>query len=263
MHPNLKEALVLIARQPMIRTVEIADLVDMDAEMVQPMLKSYIDAGHIIVSPIIAPNGRPANAFRFTERFRKSAEYSELVAVSGDAPAPAPAAPEAAPAPTPAPAVPEAPAAAPAADPEISKTEAVIRFIRANGSASAHQLRELMKLPKGYYPMSYLKAAVQNGRLKIEGGIYYLGDGAPKPEKPAKKAKEAKQPEAAAAEPAGAPIQAAIQPVPSIRCGLWSDGVLELQRDGATVLELSTEEQQLIAKFRESLVNGTALEVRP
>ncbi len=250
MNAQLKEALVLIARQPMIRTVEIADLVDMDPEMAQPMLKPYIDQDQIIVIPVTAPNGRPANGFMFTERFRNSIEGRDLVGTSAelnDTPKPisAASAPASAIATSTAPPDQASQEQVAVDDTSISKTEAVIRFIRANGSASTHQLRELLKLPKGNYPMSYLKAAIRDGRLKVEGGQYYLGKDRTVKQKPAEKPKSIP---AKVEAPVPEKINAMAAPV-AMRCAVWSDGAIELQRNGQTIFALQPDEAAFLSSF--------------
>ncbi|MGI4936309.1 MAG: hypothetical protein ACRYF5_06125 [Janthinobacterium lividum] len=75
----IHQMLELIARRPQIRTVEIADLLDMEPDSVQPKLQKYIDGGQILLIPIIAPNGREANGFEFSESFKRTEIYASAV----------------------------------------------------------------------------------------------------------------------------------------------------------------------------------------
>lgn len=259
---KLKTILVLIARNPSIRTVEIADRVDCDTDQVQPMLQPHIDAGQILVIPVTAPNGRQANGFMFTEEARKGEEFRSLF--EEGARAPAVAAPVA-----------SAPAPAAPSTPGISKIEVAIRYIRANGSASPQQLRELLKLEARQSPMAYLGGALKDGRLKLAGGQYLLGDGVPtaaparKPARAPAKPK-VKLPAAVPAAPALAiPLfkDAALAavygespaPASAFRCGIWSDGEIELQRGGVTIARLSAAE---IAVITAQLAQKAGAEVR-
>lgn len=286
MKESLKNALVLIARQPKIRTVEIADRIDCDTEMVEPMLKPHIDVGHIVVIPVIAPNGRKANGFILTDAYRKTPEGREIIAVAFPVEPEATDEQQAAPA---AAQTQEAPAVAPveqAASPdtegdenvELSKVELAIRYIKQNGSANGNQLRELLHLEKHQYPLAYLKCAVYSGRLRLDGGSYYIGDGTPatprlkKPKAraaaPAKQADKAAKPKdqqptvASVSAPAGMQLTVgslradlvtngtgANTVTAPMRCAVWSDGQIELQRGGQLICALNRDEAATLAKF--------------
>jgi len=238
MNEKLKSMLTLIARNPAIRTVEIADHIDCDVDQVQPLLQPMIDAGEILLIPVTAPNGRPANGFMFTEKGRKGELFRELseerrVAQAASMPAHAPA----------------IPAAPDQLEQPVSKIETAIRFIRAQGSAAASEIRDLLKLEKGQSPMAYLGNALRDGRLKVSNGIYTLGDG--QPEKAAAP-KPARQPKAAKPVPDSA-TEPVVKRVSNFRCALWSDGKLELQRNGVTIASLTDEEQAIIMEFRRNV----------
>lgn len=296
MKEALKNALVLIARQPKIRTVEIADLIDCDTELVEPMLKPHIDAKHIELIPVTAPNGRPANAFMLTAAYRKTDEFREIAAIAFPVEPDtenevAPVESAAGESPTPVSAAAPAATTAPTAnaeqeidpDVQLSKVELAIRFIRSHGSANGNQLRELLKLESHQYPLAYLKSAVYSGRLKLDGGSYYIGDGTPatprlkkrnarpaseaKPTSPPSKPKSEKADKAPIVSGPKSPLMErtirsecermgididSIKPLNTVtptRFAIWSDGQIEIQRDGKLICALQGSEAAELAKF--------------
>lgn len=62
-----QQVLNLIHRFPNIRTVEISDRLDIDVEQVRPYVAAEISSGEIVEEPIIAPNGRTVQSFRFKD----------------------------------------------------------------------------------------------------------------------------------------------------------------------------------------------------
>jgi len=59
------EVLSLILSRPNVRTVEIADRLDMDPECVRPLIADEIKRGIIVEEPVVAPNGRTVQSFRY------------------------------------------------------------------------------------------------------------------------------------------------------------------------------------------------------
>lgn len=229
---DLKALTDLIKSRPEIRTVEIADIIDCDPELIEPALRPHIAAGDIQVLPVIAPNGRTVNGFIWR---KPEAAQSQI----------------------------EVPVFAAQTSPPAgtSKIDLAIRFIRSNGSATSAELRRVMDLGPGQTPIAYLGGALKDGRLRKHGVNYYLGDqkvdgAAAEPEPKPSKARR----------PAGRRSQfppasaAAIPPQPpAFRCGSWSDGVLELQRDGQTLVLLTADEQQLLARELNKKYNQPAV----
>jgi hypothetical protein len=77
---HIEKILALIATRPKIRTVEIADLVDMEPDQVEPTLRRYIAGGQILMTEVIAPNGRPVAGFEFSDLFKNSETYRSAMA---------------------------------------------------------------------------------------------------------------------------------------------------------------------------------------
>lgn len=154
--------------------------------------------------------------------------------------------------------------------------------------ATNEQIRDAIGLGPGDSPSPYLRDALKDGRLKRDGSDWVLGetvkapfvdkfrpaaDPAPRVEQPA-----ASGPLAPTSVVAAAPSEtikstvvgdvfvsargdaalrtavAAIAAVvsPAFRCGIWSDGILELQRGGQVVATLTREECAQVVEFLES-----------
>ncbi|CAN7739181.1 hypothetical protein [Duganella sp. LjRoot269] len=241
----------LVAQRPGIRTVEIADEIDCDADQVKPRLSGDIAAGNIAVRPISAPNGRTVDAFEFTAEFMASPFYGLIAARAGLdsalrdlSQAVSPASPEA---------VPPAPKRrgkreklsqglqypqprAPIVAPPPSYPERAIAFLRAAGGRAGNEaLREALSLGRGTSPSSYLRAAIADGRLVRDGRDWMIG--------PNVDVMPRYAPGKTAARAIPAPPSAAAPAPRAFRCARWSDGVLELQRDGVTIAMLEQAEQ--------------------
>lgn len=154
---DIEKALYLIAQRPMIRSVEIADIIDCDIDQVEPALQSRISARLIVVHPITAPNGRPANGYEFSQAFKETAEYRELA---------------------------QSPAATVKPEPEPStpaqkgsKAQLAIAYIQGkpNQMASTQELRAPMGLTAGEYPSSHLRYALSTGQLACTAQVWRLG----------------------------------------------------------------------------------------
>jgi hypothetical protein len=198
---------------------------------------------------------------------------------------PPPAAVVATPSPAPSPVLSIAPpgaAQSPADDISLRRIDRAIAHITANGPTSDADIRVVLNLRADQYPTNFIGRAVKDGRLAKDGRLWTLGTGtpaAPIKRQPAfggalglagatpfpvaaKPPSTTPMPTArtdhhqeqtmqandttAKAAPAGTDITA--KP-PTFRCGLWSDGVLEMQRDGVQVAELSQEEGETVAAF--------------
>ncbi|NRR28876.1 hypothetical protein HSX11_01635 [Oxalobacteraceae bacterium] len=233
--------LAQIALQPKIRSVEIADAMDCEAEMIDRCLAPEIAAGDVKVLRAFAPNGRPVSGFEFSEAFVRTAAYGAIAAAAGIDAAPLPpvaatVAPPAVARPVPAPKT--RPAAVPgtATEPPMTYFDKAIAFIRSNGGRVDNEsLREALGLGIGASPISYLRLPTNDGRLKRVGRDWLLG-------------------ERAAATPrykAGLAVPRALKPPVDVqspfRCAIWSDGMMELQRAGQTIAILAPAEQAALS----------------
>lgn len=157
----------------------------------------------------------------------------------------------------------------------INRAEAGVAHILKHGSVSDADLRQVMGLRAGQYPSAWLGAAVKRGDVNKNGKNWTPGPGVEIRKQPAfggslGLAGATPKPQASPSEPVnrtedtvkpkhGAPPVDAKAQQPSrepaapatvtFRCGLWSDGTLELQRNGVTVAELHEGEGATVAAF--------------
>lgn len=233
--------IALIARQPMLRASQIADKLDIEVDQAETLLRPLLVAGNVIEHEVVAPNNRPAMAYELSEQFKASDTMRAILAGSETPTPPAAAAPESTPAPRPERRASEKPP---------SKVDRAIAFLTENGSATAVQLRTVMGLQPNSAPSSWLTVALKSGRIVNEGGFYKLGQ-----DKAPSDAPEPKKPEPPAVDRSDEPLQQlkqALKP-PRFRSALWSDGQVEVQRDGMTVAELPRDVAEEVARFVGSL----------
>ncbi len=212
---------------------------------------------------------------------------ARLEAAAAPAPSPAPAspipsavtdhAPAASAVPTPAPAAPNkpsAPAESPATPTGANRAELGVAHILKHGSVLDADLRQAMGLRAGQYPSAWLGAAIKRGDINKDGREWKPGRGVEIRKQPAfggalglagavldgRRLTEEVRPHLpadATADPLVVKelvahlkqINAELTAPPKFRCGLWSDGVLELQRNGVTVAELEQDEGETVAAF--------------
>ena len=222
--PTLIDSIVdLIQKRPLIRTVEIADIVDCEPDRVEAALSGHIARGEVIVTPVIAPNGRTVNGYEFKAPAAQVA-IPRLIEAT------------------------EPPAA--------SKVDAAIRYIKANGTATGPDLRRIMGLTDKQAPAAFLAGALRDGRLRKVGANFGLGAGVTTPESlsarvpaatsaPSQRRRYARHPKPASAPP---PAEA------PFRCAIWSDGVMELRRGAETFATLTAAE--LVVVVKEAAVRG-------
>ncbi|RFP19176.1 hypothetical protein [Duganella sp. BJB475] len=278
--------LEFVATKQPVRAVQLADKFDVDLKAASDALKSLVDVGDLVRTAGTAPNGQPAQVYGLSAEFVKSKEGKLLaariegaqatLAVAVAAPVakaeqievqPSPAAAK------PAPAAlnkPTEPAESTASLAGINRAEAGVACIRLHGSVSDADLRVAMGLRAGQYPSAWLGAAIKRGDINKDGKNWTPGPGSEVKRQPAfggslglpgatphvssappvPKFKDSAAPPAALM--AGAddePSVSAVAVPPKFRCGLWSDGVLELQRNGVTVAELERDEGETVAAF--------------
>lgn len=149
----------------------------------------------------------------------------------------------------------------PKATPRLTYPDRAIAFIRANGGRADNEtLRVELGLGVGASPTSYLRIAVVGGRLARAGRDWILGPNADVPSRhdPGKTKPRALVAPVAAELPAptmagaDAEVSTGAAAPASFRCAKWSDGILELQRDGKTIAELAPAEQAVLASFQMS-----------
>lgn len=228
----------LMAKTSDIRAVQIADALDQELTDVSAALKALVDEGDVVRHAGTAPNGQPAQIYNLSHTFMKTAEYKAIKAKLDAAPSPA--------ATSTANVAKSVPAVC-AAAPKISRIDGAIAFIRLMGKVTTADLKQHMGLGSGASPASWLNTAIQDGRLVRSGNHWTIGVGRPVANKTPQK-----PPAAAALETTPAavsPATAGTPQTPAFRCGLWSDNVLELQRDGVTLTTLTRVEGEHLNSF--------------
>lgn len=294
---NDQKILELIAQNPKVRVVQLADKLDMEAADVQAALAGLIAVGDVVQSSGFAPNGLSANLYDLSPAFMQSERYANMARKAAAANFATPVA-------------------------GMTKVDRAIAFIKAQPGASATsaELHALLGLDPLEYVSSYLSSAVRAGKVVKDGKNWTLGDGTPPapareaknaafnpingpklPPTPVKTAEEvleerplssglppellvqlskSARDEAAKAraqsnvvtieaEPyatlsmlippiAHLPAPAVEPPAPVYRCAIWSDGVIEIQRNGRTVAQLTSAEADALVAFMTTLPGRAA-----
>ena len=163
--------------------------------------------------------------------------------------------------------------------PGLPRVERAIAFVHTRGMATSSELHMVMELEQDQLPSDYLDGAVAAGLLAKFGKHWTPGIGptvAPLVEAPGYRIPIFAPPPAdnvvtlepqrtarvkpvekvdfggfadmvnSQVETGSAPTA---KPAPAIRCGLWSDGSVEVQRDGKTSAVLFVEEVACLAEF--------------
>lgn len=264
---NDQQIYLLMLKTPDIRAVQIADALDQELVDVSSALRDLVAAGDVVQAKGMSPNGHPAQIYNLSADFKKSKDFVALAAIVIEKAlvvSPPAAAVVAAVAAVVAPVVAIGPAVPPVPPvgfaPIGTRVDRALAFITKNGSANTAQLRAAMGLNTSQAPSSFIAPAVKNGRIVRDGAVWKLGTGKPAAAVPAAHIPPAEIPVRAApptpaavpAPPAAAMELLSVAPVAPkaatvYRCGLWSDGVLELQRDGATVARLTHADGEQMA----------------
>jgi len=238
-----EEIIALIGANPGIRTVQIADQVNCEIDLVEASIEKELARGAIVKRSVIAPNNRKATGF-----------WMASVAPAEDIPPQEAAKPK-------------------------TRVQVAIDFIAAqpNQIATGAELHRAMGLKPTETPSSFLQGPLSDGRLLKDGKFWTIGDGIkPVPQSVIAKPENApieQVQKPAAPEPVAPPAQLPASPAPAasafpsivsaiavkpaaetsisaqFRCALWSTGELEVERDGATVLQLNAEEASHLRKF--------------
>ncbi len=266
-----------IARKPGARAVDLADVLNCELAEMSNALRALVEVGDVLRVSGTGPNGQPAQLYSLSDTFLKSKEgkriVAQLEAQATAAPVPAPA-----PAPTPAPEpAPQSSLVIPI--PKVNSTtqehagtasgmsrvQVAIAYITEHGNVLDADLRKAMNLRAHQAPLAWLSAAVKSGRLRKEGKNWTLGlpsAGSPVAAHPPPRAEDSSPATSAPASPAviamhdSPATEIVVTAMPAApdaaaeryRVGVWSDGVLELRRDGTTIAELSLAEQAIVAR---------------
>ena len=171
-----------------------------------------------------------------------------------------------------------------AANPTLTKTGLAVAFVQQRGQATSAELHALLELEPDQYVSVELSSAVQNDRLAKDGKNWFLGgkpvayQGAaakrPEPSKPASTPAQAVFP--TSTQPKPAPQAKPKPPVevptflkspkaaattasalttrpPRYRFAIWSDGQLEIAKQGVPAITMSMDEvgelQNFLAKI--------------
>jgi hypothetical protein len=313
--PDTAKLLHLIATEPLILAVRLADKFDCDIEDIETALLPHINR-RVFAREVIGPNQRKATAYEMTQEFRaqvlagqpaREPEVERRATIRDAAPGvnidhvPVSAPPSnftttnlqssvtpTVPTPRPAPAPVEQ---------ILTKAQLAVAYLKTmpGNTCSQKEMCAAIGLPPSSQPYAYLSRAVRDGELRRDGSNWLLGDGTPPV--PALKDGKLVAQEESAAPPleqtvamlgAGAGITAMVDeelklPIrrpleapapamrsdaevierleflrgekfapataPTFRCGIWSDGILELQRGGQVVASLTREEYVEVMEF--------------
>jgi hypothetical protein len=258
---NDQAILEKIAQHPKCRAVQLADWIDIALEDAQASLAGLIAVGDVVAEPGTSPAGHPCQFYSLSDKFKASQAYKPLAvkAIAADF-------------------------AAGHAD--LNKTDRAIAFVRESGTASSYELHVVMGLKPEQHASGSLANALADGRLAKDGKNWTLGPAA----KPDPRAEDQVLPSISQGEriipaaenselmkrldtpeealsaikvPTFLPQQASALAAPSdaapiYRCALWSDGILEVRRNGETVAEIPQAIGESIAAFLGRLVGEGA-----
>ncbi|NYE62221.1 hypothetical protein FHW58_003436 [Duganella sp. 1224] len=247
-----------IAATKDVRAVQIADKFDVELVDASAALRSLVDVGDLVRTQGTAPNGQSAQIYNLSPEYCKTSEGKALMQRV------APAAPIAQQAPSGQDQLPTALVdqlskvglEAQGLRPVGSRLDRALAYLRANGKATNDQLRDVMGMRSFEYPSTALRAAVNDGRVARDGDDWIVGTG-----QPATKQRRASSPAPRPAAGADRPAEAARAAAPEapvapaaagLRCAVWSDGVIELQRDAKTICTMSRDEALFIAAYIKS-----------
>jgi hypothetical protein len=165
----------LIAKTPMLRTVQLADRLDISLDDVDAELRPHLVAGTVVEHEVEGPNNRKATAYDVSEQFKLTDAYRVAVGATGGvlvtvADAARDAANELASQREPAKAAKVSAERAP-----MTKVERAIALVTVLKSVPDADLHAELGLKKGDSVSSYVAAAKRDGRLVKTGDIWSLG----------------------------------------------------------------------------------------
>lgn len=249
---NDQKIYTLIALRPHIRASELANELNTPMIDVSASLRALVDVGDLVRhTKFDDDTGRQYQAYELSDAFKATRDGKALLAkLSGEELLESPQATT--PAPTPTPTAFSMPMAT------CSKVDRAIAFIREHGKATDGELKTVMDLSKSAAPQAYLQTAIKNGKVRRDGVYWKIGLG---PTHPTAQAADnfatvgniivATRNQESIPTPVMRSIEAAI-PAPDAvvrRCGIFSDGMVELQRDGRLQAQLYREDAEFLADF--------------
>ena len=143
----------------------------------------------------------------------------------------------------------------------VSKIDVAIRFVRESGGRVSHAgMKAHLGITQHQSPVAWLGSALRDGRLARDGTDWLIGNGTPPTpaatpavaeplrqaaptQAPAPAVATPPAPEPKVAEPAPLALAVSVDRAPPrFRWAAWSDGSIEIERDGQKVLTLSPDE---------------------
>lgn len=233
-----------IAATPDARAVQVADKFDVELVDASNALRALVEVGDLLRTQGTAPNGQPAQVYNLSPEFKKTADGKAILQRLAALPA-------ASAAPAQLPGADQPSKAAPAAQGRRSagsRLERAVDFIVANSKATNDQLRVLLDMKSFEYPSTVLRAAINDGRVARDGEDWVKGTGQPPEKHRPPYARNTAAPSSRTLPPAVTHAE----PLPPVqdtglRCAVWSDGLIELQRDAKTICILKRDEAQFLA----------------
>lgn len=210
----------LIAQRPGIRTAEIADALDLDLSMVRPAINGRIQNSRIIADKVLGPNNKFINAYRINPKWTPADEAFE-----------------------------------PAVAQQEDDTDKWPTGPGRRAATAPAAPKEGLKVAAPRKPAARAAKAPATTQKAAPGGRAQTGDAGAERAVDAPVARATTRGIVPANDtPAARPVVDAAPPAeratgPVFRCGIWSDGVLELQRDGATFTTLTRGEGEQMAAF--------------
>lgn len=248
-----------IAATPDARAVQVADKFDVELVDASNALRALVEVGDLVRTQGIAPNGNPAQVYNLSTAFKKTSDGKAILQRIQAASPPTAVQPSqeeksngAAPLPT---ALVEQLSKSGQIEhgrhSSVSRLERALNFIKANGKVTNDQLRTLLVMKSFEYPSTVLRPAINDGRVARDGEDWIVGTGEP----PAKLRQSGKRKTVSGQTAHAAPQSAAPVVAPrtklteetGLRCAIWSDGVIELQRGNTTICTLHKDEALFIA----------------
>jgi len=224
---NDQQIIDFIAGKGKVRVVEIADKFDMELEDARSRTLALIESGDLVESNGFSPAGIACKV------------YDAKGVISASAVKTAPSFP--------------APVTRTIETPRTSsgsrsKADIAMGFILEKGQATSAELRDLLGLTGSQSASGYLASAIKSGRIIKDGQLFRAGDG-----KPIKKPAKTKGPAIEIASTETVTTEQAAPKMADFRIGLWSDGVIELQRNGVTVVQINQAERDHLMQFMSSV----------
>lgn len=248
-----------IAATPDARAVQVADKFDVELVDASNALRALVEVGDLVRTQGTAPNGQSVQVYNLSPEFKKTTDgkaiLQRLAATAATTTQPGAEDKSTGAAPLPAALVDQMSKAGQAAHGRRgagSRLERAVDFITANGKATNDQLRALLDMKSFEYPSTVLRSAINDGRVARDGEDWVKGTGQPPEKQRPPYARKPAAPPSLARPPAAAPVQ----PVQDtgLRCGIWSDGMIELQRGAKTICILNKDEAQFLATHFNSFV---------